>query len=227
MLHDTPAEPAGGVAHPSRLRRRAARSLRGAAAVGFCVVIAGVTSCSGSASGAHKQTQPSTDTALIIAAPANHNAADAAFFTALITHHGQGLELSALASVRSTNTNLTAFARQSGVAMQADLDVMKALLVQWTDDADAKPGGDSSQNTPKGMTDQAAMNKLTALSGNEFDTLWLQTVLNLHVGALDMANGEIVNGTNVDAVGLAQRLTKTEQTAIDHINEIREQTGNG
>jgi uncharacterized protein (DUF305 family) len=65
------------------------------------------------------------------------------------------------------------------------------------------------------------------LNGNEFDTLWLQTALNLHTGALDLANGEIVDGTNVDAVGLAQRLTSTEQTAIDHINQLREQMSHG
>jgi uncharacterized protein (DUF305 family) len=206
---------------------RAGGPLRGVAAVGLCVVIAGLTSCSEAASGTNKQTPTSPVAGMITAAPANHNAADAAFFTALITHYGQGVELSALASARSTNANVTAFAQQSGDAMQSDLQVMKALLVQWTDGADGTPGGDSSPTTPTGMADQATMDKVAALDGTEFDALWLETVLTLHAGALDMAKAETINGTNIDAVAFAQRLTKTEQTALDHINQLREQMGNG
>jgi uncharacterized protein (DUF305 family) len=206
---------------------RAVKPLRARTAVSFCVVIAGLTACSGAGSDAHKQTPTSTVTSTITAVPASHNAADAAFFTALSTYYRQGVELSALASARSKNTNLASFAQQSGNAMQTDLQVMKALLMQWTDGADVAPGGDPTGTAPKGMADQDTMNKLAALNGTEFDGLWLQTAFNLHAAALDMTKGEIINGTNVDAVGLAQRLVNTEQTALDHVNQLRGQTSNG
>ena len=50
-----------------------------------------------------------------------------------------------------------------------------------------------------GMVDEATMAKLETLKGAEFDTLWLQSMIGHHQGAIEMAKAELANGQNVDA----------------------------
>ena len=54
------------------------------------------------------------------------------------------------------------------------------------------------------MVDDATMARLASLNGAEFDTLWLQSMIGHHQGAIEMAKAEIANGENVDAIGLAK-----------------------
>ena len=61
----------------------------------------------------------------------------------------------------------------------------------------------------QGMVDEATMARLESLKGAEFDTLWLQSMIGHHQGAIEMAKAEVANGENVDAKGLANDI-------IDH-----------
>jgi len=222
LLYDTPAAPASGALHPGRLRP----GLRSTASLAACAATAELTACSGSACDAHNQTPPPADTPAITGAPTTHDGADRASFTEMITHHRQGLDLSALLPRRSSSTDVTAFAQTSANSMRADLGVMKAPLVQWTSNSDDTPSSEPSQTAVNGIADPATMERLAALSGNEFDTVWLQTALSFHAEALDMAHGESLIGKNVDAI-VAQRMTQTEQTAIDQVDKLRNLSGNG
>ena len=46
----------------------------------------------------------------------------------------------------------------------------------------------------QGMVDDATMIKLRSLKGAEFDTLWLQSMISHHQGAIEMADTEIADG---------------------------------
>ena len=65
---------------------------------------------------------------------------------------------------------------------------MKAQLVQW--DVQPDPSSDHSGHgmAMQGMVDDATMAKLQSLKGAEFDTLWLQSMIGHHQGAIEMAN---------------------------------------
>lgn len=62
-----------------------------------------------------------------------------------------------------------------------------------------------------GMVDQATMAKLGSLQGADYDKLWLQSMISHHQGAIDMANTEITNGRNSDAIAMAKRMVSTQQ----------------
>ncbi len=165
-----------------------------------------------------------SETVVITAAPAGFDADDVAFATNMIPHHQQAVELSALVPDRTTNPELTALARRISGAQQPEIDTMKAFLVQWNEnpqDQEGMPGMDHGDHTGmQGMVDDASMAKLKTLNGAEFDTLWLNSMIAHHQGAIEMAKAELANGQNVDAKALAQSIVTAQQAEIDQMQKM-------
>lgn len=158
--------------------------------------------------------QEHTEEPIITGESAGFNADDVAFATNMIPHHQQALELSALVPGRAADPELIELAERIAAAQQPEIETMKVFLVQWTEGSDA--GGDHGGHSApmQGMVDTATMSKLESLSGTEFDTLWLQSMIAHHQGAIEMAKAEIANGENADAKRLAQTIVDTQQAEI-------------
>ncbi|KUI44688.1 DUF305 domain-containing protein [Mycobacterium sp. GA-1199] len=181
-----------------------------------------LASCTSPASDGHTDHEHS-DQPVISGQPAGYNADDVAFATNMIPHHEQAVELSALVPDRSTNPELQALAEQISKAQEPEIRTMQVLLVQWQEnpDADTGQGGHEGHGgAMQGMVDDATMAKLQTLSGPEFDTLWLQSMIAHHQGAIEMARAELANGENVDAKRLAQTIVHTQQAEIDQMNQM-------
>lgn len=71
-----------------------------------------------------------------------------------------------------------------------------------------------------GMVDEATMTKLQSLRGAEFDTLWLQSMISHHRGAIEMAKAEVANGQNEDVKRMAQTMIDTQQAEIGQMNQM-------
>ena len=71
-----------------------------------------------------------------------------------------------------------------------------------------------------GMVDDGTMSKLQSLKGAEFDTLWLQSMIGHHEGAIGMANTETAGGANADAKKLAQEIATTQQGEIGQMKKM-------
>lgn len=177
-----------------------------------------LTSCSSPASDTHTDHQPS-DEPVISGQPAGFNADDVAFATNMIPHHEQAVELSALVPDRSTNPQVKTLAEQISTAQEPEIRAMRVLLVQWQE-SESNPGHGGHGGDMHGMVDGATMAKLKSLSGPEFDTLWLQSMIAHHHGAIEMAKAELANGENVDAKRLAQTMVDTQQAEIDQMNRM-------
>ncbi|KUI35826.1 DUF305 domain-containing protein [Mycobacterium sp. IS-1590] len=163
------------------------------------------------------------DEPVISGQPAGYNAADVAFATDMIPHHEQAVELSALVPERSVNPELKALADQISKAQEPEIRTMQVLLVQWKENPDAATGHGGHEGhggAMQGMVDDATMAKLQTLSGAEFDTLWLQSMIAHHQGAIEMARAELDNGENADAKRLAQTIVDTQQAEIDQMNQM-------
>ncbi len=178
-----------------------------------------LSSCSSPASDGHTDHDP-TEAPVITGAPAGFNADDVAFATNMIPHHQQAVEMSALVPDRSTDPELIALAEQISAAQQPEIETMKVFLVQWNENPDTATGHDGHGATMQGMVDEATMTKLESLNGAEFDTLWLESMISHHQGAIEMAKAEITNGENVDAKGLAQTIIETQQAEIGQMKQM-------
>ena len=72
----------------------------------------------------------------------------------------------------------------------------------------------------QGMVDDATMAKLQTLKAQEFDTLWLESMISHHQGAIEMAKAEIANGENVDVKRMAQTMVDTQQAEIGQMKQM-------
>jgi uncharacterized protein (DUF305 family) len=178
-----------------------------------------LASCGSPASDGDADHQP-TDEPVITGEPAGFNADDVAFATNMIPHHQQAVELSALVPDRSTDPELIELAKQISAAQQPEIETMKVFLVQWKENPDTGSGHGGHGGTMQGMVDEATMTKLASLNGAEFDTLWLESMISHHQGAIEMAKAEIANGENVDAKGLAQTIIDTQQAEIGQMKQM-------
>ena len=178
-----------------------------------------LSSCSTSASDSHAD-HPQTDQPVITGQPAGYNADDVAFAANMIPHHQQAVDLSAMVPDRSTNAGLVALADQISAAQQPEINVMKVFLVQWNENPDTNSGHAGHGSTTQGMVDAATMTKLESLSGEEFDELWLASMISHHQGAIEMAKAEIANGDNVDAKTLANNIVTTQDAEIGQMKQM-------
>jgi uncharacterized protein (DUF305 family) len=150
--------------------------------------------------------------------PAAFNDADVMFAKGMIPHHQQAVDLSALVPSRSTNDAVINLAADISAEQGPEIQVLKVFLVQWT--ADQGEGQDHGGMAMDGMVDPATMAKLQSLQGPEFDTLWLQSMIGHHEGAIKMAQTEQADGANADAKDLATKIVATQTAEITQMKQI-------
>ncbi|WP_319453172.1 MULTISPECIES: DUF305 domain-containing protein [unclassified Mycobacterium] len=181
-----------------------------------------LSACSSAAPDQHGTNSASADTSTVVTKPADFNDADVAFATDMIPHHQQAVEMSAMVPSRSTNPELVKLAADISAAQGPEIETMKVFLVQWT--GGEAPAGHDGHDTGgmqmPGMTDDGTMTKLESLKGAEFDTLWLQSMIGHHEGAIAMAKTELADGTNVDAKGLAQGIVTGQEAEITQMKQM-------
>jgi uncharacterized protein (DUF305 family) len=71
-----------------------------------------------------------------------------------------------------------------------------------------------------GMMSAQDMAKLQAAKGAEFDTMWLQMMIQHHQGAIDMAKTELSQGASTDAKALAQKIIDGQQAEITEMKGL-------
>ena len=178
-----------------------------------------LSSCSTSASDSHAD-HPQTDQPVITGQPAGYNADDVAFAANMIPHHQQAVDLSAMVPDRCTNAGLVALADQISAAQQPEINVMNVFLVQWNENPDTNSGHAGHGSTTQGMVDAGTMTKLESLSVEEFDKLWLASMISHHQGAIEMAKAEVANGDNVDAKTVANNIVTTQEAEIGQMKQM-------
>jgi uncharacterized protein (DUF305 family) len=197
-----------------------------------------LSSCSSPASDGHADHQHGSQSSAASTPtgqqPAAFNDADVTFVTDMIPHHEQAVAMSALVPDRSTDPAVLKLAADISAEQGPEIETMKAFLVQWKGGA-AGTGGqersdsgiDSQQGhngmegmQMPGMVDGGTMSKLQSLKGTEFDTLWLQSMIGHHQGAIGMSNTEIASGANADAKKLAQEIVTTQQAEIGQMKKM-------
>ncbi|MFN8032512.1 MAG: DUF305 domain-containing protein [Mycobacterium sp.] len=184
-------------------------------------IIAGITALAAavflsSCGKSEEHSEPAAGSTTSTEQVAAHNGEDVMFAQMMIPHHQQALDLAALVPDRSTNPAVITLATTISGEQQPEIDAMKALLVQWDVDPASGHGGMAMQ----GMVDDATMTKLQSLNGAEFDTLWLQSMIAHHQGAIEMANTEIAKGQSADMITMAKSIVTAQQAEIDQMKQM-------
>ncbi|BBY74220.1 hypothetical protein MPRF_11190 [Mycolicibacterium parafortuitum] len=192
-----------------------------------CAVLL-VSGCGGGQnSGEESAGSPSPESPVITGNPAGYNSADITFATLMIKHHQQAIELAKLAGPRSANTEINGLADQIVATQQPEINILNVFLVQWDENPDIRTdgGGEAPEATGAsvpGMVDDATMARLESLTGPEFDKLWLESMVGQHQGGVAIANDEIADGANVDAVSIARTIVAGLDPQIAQMKKMLE-----
>ena len=207
------------------MRSSPARVAAAFTAVVLAVVPAACTGPADSAGDGHSDSVFS-ETPVITGKPAGFNPADITFADNMIAHHKQAIELAALVPDRSTDPELVTLASQIPAVQQPEINILNVFLVQWNENPEAGSGGADGQaghgQSMDGMVDDATVAKLESLRGTEFDTLWLQSMIAHHQGAVEMAKTEIADGENIDAIAMAKTMAAAQEAEIGQMKKLLE-----
>jgi uncharacterized protein (DUF305 family) len=198
-----------------------------AAAAAAATLLFGLTACGDDGTGdAHaEQTAPNGDV---------FNDADVDFATGMIPHHAQALVMVDLTRGRDLSPEVQKLADDIQAAQGPEIEQMVGWLNDWDkpvpetarDHANAEDDGmsghdmgDDSTDMPGMMTDEE-MNDLESAQGQEFETMWLEMMIEHHEGAIEMAKDEQADGVFEPARKLAESVETSQQAEIDQMNEL-------
>ncbi|WP_223627697.1 DUF305 domain-containing protein [Microbacterium sp. EST19A] len=148
---------------------------------------------------------------------ADANEADVMFARMMIEHHTQAVDMSdTILAKEGIDEQVTALAEDIKAAQQPEIEKMESWLQDW-DAADTDTG---EMDHGGGMMTEEDMQALDDATGVEASRLFLEQMIEHHNGAIDMAQDEIDNGQNSDAVNLAQTIVDTQTAEIATMEEI-------
>lgn len=81
---------------------------------------------------------------------------------------------------------------------------------------------DDADGAMSGMMDEDEMNDLMAASGANWDRMFLEMMIEHHEGAVGMAQVEVDEGENWDAVAMAKKIISDQQAEITQMRQLLE-----
>ncbi|MCX5364068.1 DUF305 domain-containing protein [Streptomyces sp. NBC_00124] len=171
----------------------------------------------GSSHGTSSSPSPSTAAA--------HNAQDVSFAQGMIPHHRQALEMAELAADRASSAEVKSLAARIEKAQDPEIKTMSGWLKSWGEEVPeagaSMPGMDhGSESGMPGMMDGADMTKLEKASGEKFDALFLNLMVEHHEGAVDMAGTEKTKGRYEPATTMADDIVTGQTAEIEEMNKL-------
>ncbi|NLG48460.1 DUF305 domain-containing protein, partial [Gordonia sp. (in: high G+C Gram-positive bacteria)] len=189
-----------------------------ATSIAAAAVVVGVAACSPNEEASDATTSAASHSAMDhgnmdhgstskVADSAEHNAADIMFAQMMLPHHEQAIVMSDIMLEKSDiPANVTAMAKQIKDAQGPEITTLTGWLKEWNAPTDAP-----MDHEMDGMMSEDDLNKLRAATGTEAAKLFLTQMIEHHEGAVDMAEDEIEDGKNADAVAMAKSIVESQQ----------------
>lgn len=155
-----------------------------------------------------------------------HNDADVMFTQMMIPHHQQAVEMSEMMlSKDGISPEVTDLATRIRDAQGPEIETMTGWLEAWGEPMGAEDGHDmgsmgSDSESMGGMMSEDQMSELDAAEGDEASRMFLESMTAHHDGAIDMAQDQVDNGQNREAIKLAESIVETQQAEIDEMEEL-------
>ena len=159
---------------------------------------------------------------------AAHNEADTAFAQMMIVHHEGAIEMADLAVQQAGSEEVRALGEDISAAQGPEIEKMKSWLSAWGEET-APAGGtggmdhgdmDMGSMEMDGMNQQEAMAELQTLSGTDFDRRFLELMIAHHRGAVEMAQAELEDGRNPQALELAEKIIADQEAEIATMEQL-------
>lgn len=150
-----------------------------------------------------------------------HNDADVAFASDMLQHHAQALSMVDLTLDRPLDPEVQQLADQIREAQAPEIETFADWLTDWDeevpetmrDHSNAGPDMGDMGEAMGGM-DADDMTALQDAPDAEFQTVWLEMMVEHHEGAVDMATTETDDGQYKPAIDLANAIITSQTEEI-------------
>jgi uncharacterized protein (DUF305 family) len=154
------------------------------------------------------------------------NDTDVAFARDMIPHHRQAIEMARLAEGQAEDPRVLDLADRVEEAQQPEIATLSGWLDEWDADAGHMDDGMGGMHDGMGGTmSEQDMHALMNATGAEFDRLFLEQMTAHHEGAVEMAETEIADGQNADAIALATSIRDTQNAEIAEMQQLLTELG--
>jgi uncharacterized protein (DUF305 family) len=178
--------------------------------------------------------EPAGDTSAQVS-ETEHNDADVAFATDMIQHHAQALSMVDLTVDRTLDPEVQQLADAIRAAQGPEIETMSDWLQDWDEEVpetmrdhanaghdmegmgEAMEGMDSDM---PGMMSSEDFEELETASDADFETMWLEMMIEHHEGAVEMARDQQENGRYAPAVALAGDVIDTQTAEIEQMRSL-------
>jgi uncharacterized protein (DUF305 family) len=155
---------------------------------------------------------------------ASWNSRDRAYVLAMLWHQQQALELASLVQGRTSRPELHRLALSIRTAQSSDVDRMTAWLRARDPAAGDYVVHSDTQPADRwfpGMMARSQLRTLAATSGQRFDFLFVDMVLEHYKGGIVMADGVLADGRDAEVGLLASRTVTYSQRKIRQLSGWR------
>lgn len=162
------------------------------------------------------------------ASGAKFNDQDVTFAQGMIPHHRQAVEMATLADTRATSPQVKELATAIQGAQDPEIMKMEGWLKDWNkpvagNGMSGMDHGSTGGDSMAGMMSDGDMKSLEGASGTEFDMMFLTMMIKHHEGAITMAETELADGSNTEAVALAQTIIAAQTGEIATMKDLLKQ----
>ncbi|GAA3287748.1 DUF305 domain-containing protein [Arthrobacter citreus] len=146
----------------------------------------------------------------------DHNSADTMFAQMMIPHHEQAVEMSEIMLAKDgLDPAIIQLAEDIKAAQGPEIDKMDSWLQAW-----GEPAEMSGNHSMDGMMGAEDLAQLKAAEGTEAARLFLTQMIAHHEGAIAMAEDEVANGSNPEAIELAKTVVADQGEEIEKMNAL-------
>jgi uncharacterized protein (DUF305 family) len=154
------------------------------------------------------------------------NEADVTFAQGMIPHHEGALTMADVALTRATDPRVIDLAERIKAGQDPEIDLLTGWLEEWDQplESDGMGGMDHGAEDMGGMDMDMGKEDMPA-AGPDFDRMWLESMIEHHDGAVEMAQTELEAGQNADAIELAQLIVETQTLEIAEMETLLGELG--
>lgn len=150
------------------------------------------------------------------------NAADVEFAQGMIAHHEQAIEMAEIALDPATGASAEVV--DLATRIQAAQDPEVELMTSWLTAAGESVAMDTSDghdmSSMDGMMTADQMDEMAAMTGADFDQMWLEMMIAHHEGAISQSDTVKADGSNADVLLLAGQIITAQQAEIAEMKAL-------
>ena len=150
------------------------------------------------------------------------NTADIEFAQGMIAHHQQAIEMAEIALDPNVGASPAVIDLATRIKGAQDPEV--ELMTGWLTAAGEPVAMDTSEghdmSSMEGMMTAEQMDAMAAMTGADFDQIWLQMMIAHHEGAVSQSQTVKANGSNADALALADTIINAQQAEITEMQAL-------